>query len=84
MRSKALQSEPHDSARWLKEIVDEYSNWKWQKPELLLGDLVEFQRSSSIRDIIEHLRKQTGEDLGDAPGTWIAKYSRPGHGEKNR
>jgi hypothetical protein len=84
-RFEALHSDPHASAEALKEVAEAYPKWKWQRPELHLGDLVESQRASAVRDIIEYLRKQTGEDLGDAPGAWIAKYSkREGQREEKR
>jgi len=35
---------------------------------------VQQARTNAVRDIIEYLRKKTGDDLGDDPQKWIKKY----------
>jgi len=41
-----------------------------------LDEIVERGRRSAIRDIIAHLRTQTGRDLGDDPDLWIAEFAK--------
>ena len=38
------------------------------------GMAVQHARTNAVRDIIEYLRKRTGDDLGDDPQKWIKKY----------
>jgi len=44
-----------------------------------LERIIERERERQVREIIEYLRKRTGEDLGSDPAKWIQKYS--GRGE---
>jgi hypothetical protein len=42
-----------------------------------LHNIMECVRASAERDIIDHLRTLTGEDLGNDPKPWIKNYAEP-------
>ena len=44
-----------------------------KRHESLLGRV----RRELIRDVIDHLRKLTGRDLGEDPALWVAAYAPP-------
>lgn len=41
-----------------------------------LNEIMDREQALVVRDIIEQLRKKTGEDLGDDPEAWIQKFGR--------
>jgi len=45
-----------------------------QSPGSDLDRMCSQARSNAVADIIAHLRKQTGTDLGDQPHAWVQKY----------
>ena len=51
----------------------------------LLNLMVVNEKQRDTYEVIEHLRKKTGEDLGDNPTNWIDKFLwqqlRPHHGK---
>lgn len=55
--------------------------FKLQAPILhsnnVIADFVERERKGAVREIIAHLRSQTGKDLGDNPTRWILEYGDP-------
>ncbi|HWQ92394.1 MAG TPA: hypothetical protein VN673_12030 [Clostridia bacterium] len=40
-------------------------------------NLMERVRDCYLQDIVAHLRRLTGEELGDDPTLWIEKYAKP-------
>ena len=65
MRSRALQSiSPPDIAG------------SKQRTGSNLERVVERHRTAVVHDIIAHLRRITGEDLGESPERWIRKHAR--------
>lgn len=77
MRTQALQSAaPHSIAGSLEYVVTYYPSGTKQSVESRLDRVVERHRTAAVRDIIAHLRRTTGEDLGEAPEPWIQKYGR--------
>ena len=76
MRVRALQSiAPPDIASHLDYAVRYYPSGTKQPAGSRLDRVVERHRSAVVRDIIAHLRRRTGEDLGDKPEPWIQKYA---------
>lgn len=75
-RNKALQSDAAGAASRLYFIISYYPSGTKQEAGSGLDRTVERVRRSAIRDIIAHLRTLTGEDLGESPDPWIAKYAR--------
>jgi hypothetical protein len=73
-RHSALQSSPQEAASTLQDIITCYRPWHWQRADLHLAELVEKQRAAAVRDVIDHLRTKTGEDLGGSAEPWIQKY----------
>jgi hypothetical protein len=41
-----------------------------------LTKIMQRERARAVQDVIQELRKKTGEDLGDDPEAWIKKYYR--------
>jgi len=39
-----------------------------------LNLIVDYERERTVQDIIQHLRQQTGEDLGNDPKRWVDRY----------
>lgn len=76
MRAKALKADEHTAASCLQYVVGYYPSGTKQVPGSRLDRLVEQQRASVVKDIVAHLRSQTGQDLGEAPEMWIQKYSK--------
>lgn len=74
MRYKAVHSPAPEAALCLQEIVGYRADWNWQRSDLRLGELVDSERTAAIRDVIEHLKRITGEDLGETPDKWIENY----------
>ena len=76
MRTQALQSTaPPDIARSLEYVVNYYASGTKQLAGSELDRVVERHHTAVVRDIIEHLRRTTGQDLGESPEPWIQKYS---------
>jgi hypothetical protein len=77
MRTQALQSAaPHDISRSLEYVVFYYPSGTKQKTGSRLDRVVERHRTAVVREIIAHLRRTTGQDLGDNPEPWIQKYEK--------
>lgn len=72
-RDRALRSDVPEAAEKLLRI-SEGTNAK-QTPGSPLDRICTFQRTNVVREIIAYLRVKTGEDLGEEPGPWIAKYA---------
>ncbi len=79
-RNKALQSDAAGAASCLDFVVYYYPSGTKQEAGSGLDRTVERVRRSAIRDIIAHLRTLTGEDLGESPEPWVAKYARQSRG----
>jgi hypothetical protein len=75
MRTKALQSDAAGAAGFLEYVVDYYPSGTKQQTGSRLDRMVERERAQAERDIIAHLRIQTGQDLGESPEAWIQKYA---------
>jgi hypothetical protein len=39
-----------------------------------LNKIMEFEKKRMLKELIEDLRKKTGDDLGEDPNAWIKKY----------
>ena len=70
-RKTALQGSIEDAITALQDASSCYIPWKWQRPDLSFGELVEERRAVVIKDIINSLRSRTGTDHGDKPEKWI-------------
>ncbi|MBB6052612.1 hypothetical protein [Armatimonas rosea] len=75
-RSHALASKNAEGVADLQKIVQEYPSGTKQSKGSLLDQLVEQQRASAVREVLAHLRKETGKNLGDDPNIWIETYSK--------
>ena len=76
MRARALQGNVAEGAICLEYVVNYYPSGTKLDTGSRLDRIVERDRARAVADIIAHLRRQTGEDLGDDPGTWIKKFAR--------
>lgn len=75
MRTKALKSGVAEAAGCLEYVANYYPSGTKQVTGSRLDRMVERERAAAVRDIIAHLREQTGGDLGDAPEAWVEKYA---------
>ena len=76
MRMRALQSTAApDIAGSLEYVVFYYPSGSKQRAGSKLDRVVERHRTAVVRDIVAHLRRTTGQDLGDGPEPWIQKYA---------
>src|SRR5687768_9118493 len=77
MRTRALQSTaPSDIAGHLEYAVRYYPSGTKQWAGSGLDRVVERHRTAVVRDIVAHLRRTTGQDLGENPEPWIQKFAR--------
>lgn len=78
LRDSALAStNVTDAADTLRHIAIYYAP---SDPEVLkkrYESLLRRVRRELIRDVIDHLRKLTGRDLGNDPAPWVAAYAPP-------
>lgn len=74
MTNRALQSKPAEAVGFLEYVVWYYPSGTKQKVGSRVDRIVERQRAMAIREIINYLRRKTGEDLGDSPEEWIKKF----------
>ena len=76
MSSKALlqTTSSYVTASSLQEVVSYHPSGTKQMAGSKLDHIVERHRAVVVRDLIAHLRRTTGEDLGDSPEPWIQKY----------
>ena len=72
-RDAALRSAPREAVQMLETIATLPPRRTNHASPVLR--MVERERDRDVRDVIEYLRKKTGEDLGDDPAKWIEKYS---------
>ncbi len=72
-RDAAIRSDPREAVQML-EIIATLPPRRTNHSSPILR-MVERERDRDVRDVIEYLRKKTGEDLGDDPAKWIEKYS---------
>jgi hypothetical protein len=79
-RDEALQSDP-EGAGWCLHTIT-WSPRRTTNSSSPLVWIIERERERDVRDVIEYLRKKTGEDLGDDPAKWIEKYSARKVGER--
>jgi hypothetical protein len=70
LRVNALQVEPKEAVGDLDAIVLLPPNQNTN----FYGMVIKRARTNAVRDIIDYLRKRTGDDLGDDPQKWIKKY----------
>ena len=76
MRTRALQStSPPDIAGSLQYAAFYYPSGSKQRAGSQLDRVVERHRTAVVRDIVAHLRRTTGQDLGESPEPWIQKYA---------
>jgi hypothetical protein len=75
MRAEAVGSGPHEAAQCLEYAVTYYPSGTKQITGSRLDRIVERARDEAVATIIAHLRLATGEDLGNEPGPWIARYA---------
>lgn len=75
MRVQALQAGPGRATDLLEYVTVYYPSGSKQTAGSKLDRIVELARASTIREIISHLRRTTGEDLGNAAQPWIQKFS---------
>lgn len=75
-RNHALASKNAEGVADLQRIVQEYPSGTKQIKGSLIDLMVERQRASAVREVLAHLRKETGQNLGDDPNTWIANYTK--------
>lgn len=76
MRARALQARtPGEASGYLEYAVNYYPSGTKQDTGTRLDRMVERARQANIREMIAHLRVQTGQDLGDDPGPWIARFA---------
>jgi hypothetical protein len=76
MRARALRSNPTEAASSLEYAVKYYPSGSKQRTGSRLDKMVERDRTRAIRDIIEHLRQKTGQDLGEDAEKWIERFAR--------
>lgn len=75
MRDKAIGASPEQAAGCLRYTQNYYPSGTKQISGSDLDAIVERERAETLRAIITQLRARTGEDLGDLPEPWIAKYA---------
>ena len=80
-RDAALQSDPEGAAWCLHTITSLPTGTAYRSGPLVW--IVKRERERDVRDVIEYLRKKTGEDLGDDPAKWIEKFSPHKVGERS-
>lgn len=64
-------------------LLQVYPHASLASSDPFLNKILERERARIIRDIIESLRKKTGEDLGDEPEKWIHNYDYGGLKERH-
>jgi hypothetical protein len=75
MRSQAVRAaDPLNITSYLEYAVNYYPSGTKQVKGSPLDKVVERARRSAVREIIAHLRSKTGQDLGDDPQAWIARF----------
>jgi hypothetical protein len=75
MCTKASQSDVPGTVACLNYVVSYYPSGTKQVTGSRLDRMVERERTSAAQAIIASLRTRTGEDLGEHPQAWIAKYA---------
>lgn len=70
-RDFAERSEPKEAVQ----VLDQIAHLPPARTNGPLDRIIENERARQVRQLIEYLRKTTGEDLGDDPAKWIEKYS---------
>ncbi|WP_309714466.1 hypothetical protein [Armatimonas sp.] len=75
-RDEALASKKEDWIGSLWWIVNEYPSGTKQIKGSSLDQIVERQRAAAVHEVLAHLRKETGQNFGDDPEAWIAKYTK--------
>jgi hypothetical protein len=71
-REFATRSEPKVAVQ----VLDQIAHLPPPRTNRPRDRIIESERARQVHDVIEYLRKTTGEDLGDAPAKWIEKYSK--------
>ena len=74
-RDEALASKKEEGVGSLLRLVYDYPSGTKQLKGSALDQMVERQRASAVREVLAHLRKETGQDLGNDPEVWIEKYA---------
>ena len=77
MHQRAMHGSASEIAESMRYVVSYYPSGTKQIAGSLLDQIVEQARAATIRDLIDHLRQTTGEDLGDAAEPWIQKFGTP-------
>lgn len=72
MRTQALAGSPHEGAGCLGYVLSYYPSGARLATGSRLDRMVELARAATTREILAHLRRTTGKDLGDDPAKWIA------------
>lgn len=75
-RDHALATKNAEGLVDLQKIVQEYPSGTKQIKGSPLDLMVERQRAAAVREVLAHLRKETGQNFGDDPNIWIAKYTK--------
>jgi hypothetical protein len=71
MREKALASNISQATESLEYTMNYYPSGTKQVEGSPLDEIVETSRKMAIDDIIEFLRKKSGQDHGDDPKAWL-------------
>ena len=74
-RDWALHAELPKAVEYL-DMLDQSPPREWTSRRGNIGQVIEIERASAIREVIAYLRKKTGEDFGDDPKKWIEKYGK--------
>lgn len=77
MHQRAIRGSASGIADSMRYVVSYYPSGTKQIAGSLLDQIVEQARAATIRESIDHLRRITGEDLGDAVEPWIQKFGTP-------
>jgi len=71
---RALRGTPAEAAAHLEYVLGYYPPGQGRSAGAELDAIVETHRRVCTRQIIEHLKRTTGENLGDEPRAWIERF----------
>jgi|HubBroStandDraft_6_1064221.scaffolds.fasta_scaffold760743_1 hypothetical protein len=73
MRRRAETEDPAEGVKSLQYAVLYYASGTKQVAGSRLDQVVERSRRNAVRQIIDSLRKKTGQDFGDDPQSWLER-----------